>query len=121
MSHICICCHTETERGNRDFCISAGHIILTSTPSGRMERSRSHDLLTRSSALNRLSNRLPPPPPPHLFFVVCTSISFVKQLLRDSCTTFTSCNLRQYKRAINLRIHNVLLTLCLEVRIFSIF
>ena len=45
--------------------VSAGHIILTPTQpvwSGRGDQT--HDLLTRSHALYRLSYPLPPPPPP---------------------------------------------------------
>ena len=48
----CTCCHTETERGYQDFCLSRSHYTDTGHSGNRTK-----DLLTRSRTLYRLSHR----------------------------------------------------------------
>ena len=56
----------KTERGDHDFCLSRSHYTDTDPSSrewGGHSGDKTHDLLTRSCALYRLSYCAPPPPP----------------------------------------------------------
>ena len=55
------CCHTETERGDHDFCLSRSHYADTDSSSGRLVQGsnpRPPDQKSRA-----LPTELPPPPP----------------------------------------------------------
>ena len=72
-----MCCYTEKEQGDHDFCLSQSHYTDTDPPVGSGDQA--HDLLTRSYSLYRLSYR-----PPPFFFVLIDYSKCVKLMVTHS-------------------------------------
>ena len=76
----------KTERGDHDFCLSRSHYTDTDPSSrewGGHSGDKTHDLLTRSCALYRLSYCAPPPPP----FRVVVSANLIAPQNLSMCTS----------------------------------